>query len=1020
MSPSVSIVIPVRDGARWLEEVLAAVLAQEPGLEVLVIDSGSTDGSPEIARAAGVDVLEIDPAEFGHGRTRNLGAERTSGELIAFLTQDATPVPGWLAAHRQALALDPRAGASYGPHLPRPETSPMIARELTEFFGAMAPDGEPVVQDAQPFLSNVNACYRRECWEQIRFADLPYSEDQAFGRAMLEAGWRKVFHPGAAVLHAHDYGAVGFMRRYFDEYRGLRATSGHVAPVRGIARHVGSQVRADRQWMRARDWPAGRRAAWTARAAVHHAGRRVFSALGSRADRLPDPVQRSISLEGRGAAPAGPAGPARTPVPQPPSGRPGYQPILELARDGVADLLEPVPGQADAERLHVAVVIPPFKRGSGGHSTIYNLLTRLEDRGHTVTTWLHDPMATTTAEWAGVVAGDLREFFRPPRGPVFKGFDQWFGADVVLATGWDTVYPVLRLDHCRARAYLVQDHEPEFYATSAESVFAEGTYGHGLFCIAASPWLRDLLAERYGAPGTAFELGVDHDVYHPRPVQRRTDTVIFYARSVTPRRAVPLGLLALAELRRRRPDLRIVLFGDREPNDAPFTHEHLGVATPDELAWAYSEATIGLSLSLTNYSLIPQEMLACGLPVVELGGGSVESVYGADGPIELAEADPIALADAMERLLADAGLRARRSAAGLEFAAGLTWDRAADELEAGLREALRRRTAVPPAAAGVAPGSMRSSRGLHRSVPVQRSTDHEATERIFARLRPEDVAAVEASLDETEQALYDRAGAGERRRLILIFGVWNGVEGVLERSGLTRALPPEDVHAMARGYLSAGGDLYYADMLAAALRRVGGAMEEVERGLDFGSSSGRVVRAVHAAWPDASWHGVDPNEGSIAWASASLPGIDFRVSPQDPPLPFADGELDLVFAISIWSHYAEGAARRWLEEMHRVIRPGGHLIITTHGYQSINHYAGTGERSAEQLEQIRRELYRAGYWFAPEFGEAGDWGVRHSEWGTAFLTPEWLAAVATPDWAIEDFAVGQNAGNQDLYTLRRR
>lgn len=59
------------------------------GLEVLVIDSGSRDHSVDIARAAGVSVLEIEPASFGHGRTRNMGAPRTSGELVGFLTQDA-------------------------------------------------------------------------------------------------------------------------------------------------------------------------------------------------------------------------------------------------------------------------------------------------------------------------------------------------------------------------------------------------------------------------------------------------------------------------------------------------------------------------------------------------------------------------------------------------------------------------------------------------------------------------------------------------------------------------------------------------------------------------------------------------------------------------------------------------------------------------------------------------------------------------------------------------------------------
>ena len=66
----------------------------------------------------------------------------------------------------------------------------MIARELTEFFASMSPDGGAVCQreGAITFLSNVNACYARACLEEIGFRDVPYSEDQAFGREMLEAG----------------------------------------------------------------------------------------------------------------------------------------------------------------------------------------------------------------------------------------------------------------------------------------------------------------------------------------------------------------------------------------------------------------------------------------------------------------------------------------------------------------------------------------------------------------------------------------------------------------------------------------------------------------------------------------------------------------------------------------------------------------------------------------------------------------------------------------------------------------
>jgi glycosyltransferase involved in cell wall biosynthesis len=733
---SVSAIVPVKDGERYLEELLSA-LAREGADEILVIDSGSRDRSVQIARDAGVELLEIDPREFGHGRTRNLGAERTSGELICFLTQDATPCLGWLDAYREAFALDERVGAAYGPHLPRADTSPTIARELTEFFAefeAPQADGDrdrggraempgarqngasgepvhvPVLQrvGGPTFLSNVNACYARACWEEIRFRDIAYSEDQAFGADLLEAGWLKAYHPGAAVLHAHDYSAIEFMRRYFDEYRGLRESTGHVEPfgVLSAARHVRAAVAGDRRWVAEQGLSGPELARVTARATLHHGGRRVFSALGSRAAWIPGPISSRLSLEGRSEAasaaqtshPSSPtidsplAAPKRLPQLLP---HDDYSVVTDVWREGAAPLLEPVPGMAERERLRLAMVIPPFARGSGGHNTLFQIFSRLERRGHSCSVWLADYHNQMREVWPAVLRHDINEFFASFQGPVYKGFDQWQGADVVIATGWQTVHAALRLDQCRARAYVVNDHEPEFFATSTERVLAEDTYRHDLHCIAASPWLRDLLIDRYGASADAFQLGVEQEIYRPRPVQRRTDTVVYYARHSTARRAVPIGLLALTELHRKRPDLRIVLFGSPDVMYAAFPYESMGLLSPTQLSWLYSEATVGLCLSLTNFSLMPKEMLACGLPCVELAGVSAESIFGSDGPLELAPLDPRAIADTLAGLLDDPGRREQRSREGIEFVASHTWEHATDEVEAGLRHALREREASP-------------------------------------------------------------------------------------------------------------------------------------------------------------------------------------------------------------------------------------------------------------------------------------------------------------------------------------
>ena len=302
-APTVSVVIPVKDGERYLAEVLSALARQTVAHDVLVVDSGSRDASVSIARAAGARVLTIASEQFGHGRTRNLGVERTSGEVICFLTQDATPVDRWLLNLLEALELDERVGAAYGPHLPRPDTPPMVARHLTEFFRAFSPTGEPSVQGpgSTPYLSNSNAAYRRACLETIRFRDLPYAEDQAFGCDLLAAGWLKAYHPDAAVHHAHDYGTINFMRRNFDDYRGLRETTGWIEPfaLRAAAGGVRRLVIADWDWMRDKGWSTPRRMVWAGRTLIYHIGSKISAALGSRAEHLPRRLRQCLSLESR-------------------------------------------------------------------------------------------------------------------------------------------------------------------------------------------------------------------------------------------------------------------------------------------------------------------------------------------------------------------------------------------------------------------------------------------------------------------------------------------------------------------------------------------------------------------------------------------------------------------------------------------------------------------------------------------------------------------------------------------------
>jgi glycosyltransferase involved in cell wall biosynthesis len=316
----ISVAIPVRNGADALERTLAAVRAQrlDPSVsvELVVCDSESQDGSVSVARAFGAEVIEIPVERFSHGETRNLLMRRAQGEHVAFLTQDAVPADqGWLTRLLDAFALAPDVGLAYGPYRPRDDASPMVARELTEWFQSFAPDWAPRIDRLAPsertipateldgvrgFFTDANGCLARAAWETVPFRAVPYAEDRALALDMLRAGYAKVYVPGAPVDHSHDYSLIGWLRRSFDEARAMRDVYGSVEPadIRRNALLVWGLVGADLRWVHAH---GGRRSpVLIVRSLAHHLLRTAGALLGARADGLPKAVIRMLSLEGRG------------------------------------------------------------------------------------------------------------------------------------------------------------------------------------------------------------------------------------------------------------------------------------------------------------------------------------------------------------------------------------------------------------------------------------------------------------------------------------------------------------------------------------------------------------------------------------------------------------------------------------------------------------------------------------------------------------------------------------------------
>lgn len=294
------------------------------------------------------------------------------------------------------------------------------------------------------------------------------------------------------------------------------------------------------------------------------------------------------------------------------------------------------------------------------------------------------------------------------------------------------------------------------------------------------------------------------------------------------------------------------------------------------------------------------------------------------------------------------------------------------------------------------------------------------TEALWARLDHADIEEMKRRLSPEDSSFYTRIPTEHRKSVDLAFCVHYGVPGVLEKTGLSGAMPPPDVHAMSHVSTDAGGAYYYGDLVDECLTNVNFELSRGMRGLDFGCSSGRVVRMLKVAYPDIEWYGCDPNEGAIEWARQQLPGIDFRVSPQVPPLDYAADHFDLVVAISIWSHFSEPATLDWFMDMGRVVKPGGVIIFTAEGWQSLQVFAEGNLWRWQDIKRTAMNLYAHGFSFMDVFGEEGDCGVKSPDWGVAHLTPDWLATKLLPSWTLLDFQPGRNADHQDVYVMQLR
>lgn len=235
----VTIVIPTKNAGSSFENVLKEIYSQETEyeFEVICVDSGSKDNTINIIKKYPCKLYQISSSEFGHGKTRNYGASKGTGEYIIFITQDALPASKkWLQNFIDAMKSDPEIVGGFGIHYTYPDCNIIDKRDLYYHFKNFGEENtifqltdanraryekEEAYRHFMVFFSDNNSCVKRDIFEKYPYKDVDFAEDQIWAREMIEKGFKKLYCPFAPVYHSHNFKLSTYFTRYYDEYKGL-------------------------------------------------------------------------------------------------------------------------------------------------------------------------------------------------------------------------------------------------------------------------------------------------------------------------------------------------------------------------------------------------------------------------------------------------------------------------------------------------------------------------------------------------------------------------------------------------------------------------------------------------------------------------------------------------------------------------------------------------------------------------------------------------------------------------------
>jgi rhamnosyltransferase len=217
--PFVSIIMRSFNESWALKDTLPALMAQNfKNWELIVIDSGSTDGSQELIRAArAAHFVQITPKEYNPSRVMNHGMQLAKSEFGIFINADATPQgANWLRPLAAALQ-NPSVAACFGRQIPRLDCQAVFSNDYDRCFG---PNRESASWDH--FFSMVSSGLRKDVWSKRGFRDyLQYAEDDEYTRWCKAMRYQVVFIPESVVMHSHNYTMEQSYKRSFGDARAI-------------------------------------------------------------------------------------------------------------------------------------------------------------------------------------------------------------------------------------------------------------------------------------------------------------------------------------------------------------------------------------------------------------------------------------------------------------------------------------------------------------------------------------------------------------------------------------------------------------------------------------------------------------------------------------------------------------------------------------------------------------------------------------------------------------------------------